>query len=62
VRSREKIGWQAEAPAPQKGKSLRTNVGQALSPVNPVISAFFSRILRERFLSPYQANIGNNHP
>jgi hypothetical protein len=28
---------------------LRINVGQALSPVNPVISAILSHVLRERF-------------
>src|ERR1035438_8671479 len=31
VRSRERIGWQAKAPAPQKRKPLRTKVGQTLS-------------------------------
>ena len=39
VRSCKKIGWQAEAPAPQKHKPLRANVGQTLSSVNPAISA-----------------------
>jgi VWFA-related protein len=34
-RSRERIGWQAKAPAPQKHKPLRTKVGQTLSSVNP---------------------------
>src|ERR1019366_6468309 len=32
-RRREKSGWQAEAPAPQR--PLRTKVGQTLSSVNP---------------------------
>ena len=35
ARSRERIGWQAKAPAPQKHKPLRTKVGQTLSSVNP---------------------------
>src|ERR1039458_825354 len=30
-------GWQAKAPAPQTRWPLRTNVGQTLSSVNPVI-------------------------
>src|ERR1039458_5574593 len=33
VRSCEKIGWQAKAPAPQERKPLRTKVGQTLSSV-----------------------------
>jgi hypothetical protein len=33
VRSCKKIGWQAEASAPQKHKPLRANVGQTLSSV-----------------------------
>jgi hypothetical protein len=41
LRSRERIGWQAKAPAPQKRKPLRTKVGQTLSSVNPAISAIF---------------------
>src|ERR1019366_6953658 len=35
VRSCERIGWQAKAPAPQKRKPLSTKVGQTLSSVNP---------------------------
>src|ERR1017187_3909091 len=31
------VSWQAKAPAPQTRKPLRTNVGQTLSSVNPVI-------------------------
>jgi hypothetical protein len=34
LRIREQIGWQAEAPAPQTRKPLRSNVGQTLSSVN----------------------------
>jgi hypothetical protein len=44
LRSREKIGWQAKAPAPQERKPLRTKVGQTLSSVNPAISAIFSQL------------------
>jgi len=45
VRSRKRIGWQAKAPAPQKRKPLRTNVGHTLSSVNPAISATFCSFL-----------------
>ena len=48
VRSCERIGWQAKAPAPQKRKPLCTKVGQTLSSVNPAISAILSQLLRER--------------
>src|ERR1019366_5970271 len=41
------MGWQAKAPAPQRCKPLRTNVGQALSPVNTAIPANISRLLSE---------------
>jgi|ERR1017187_4589275 hypothetical protein len=47
VRSRERIGWQAKAPAPQERKPWCTKVGQTLSSVNPAIPAIFSRILSE---------------
>src|ERR1035441_7783003 len=50
VGSREEIGWQAKAPAPQERKPLCTNVGQTLSSVNPAISAIVSQLLRERLL------------
>ena len=36
LKSCEKVGWQAKAPAPHGLKSLRTNVGQTLSSVNAV--------------------------
>ena len=49
VRSCERIGWQAKAPAPQKRKPLSTKMGQTLSSVNPAIEAIFSHVLRERF-------------
>ena len=39
VRSCGGNGWQAEAPAPHALQSFGSNVGQALSPVNPSISA-----------------------
>src|ERR1039458_6648294 len=45
LRSCEKIGWQAKAPAPQARKRLRIKVGQTLSSVNPALSAFLSRLL-----------------
>jgi hypothetical protein len=45
VRSREEIGWQAEAPAPRKRKPLRFNVGQTLSSATPLIISFFSQLL-----------------
>src|ERR1039457_524306 len=35
VRSREESGWEAEAPAPQERRLLRTKVGQTLSSVAP---------------------------
>src|ERR1700693_3055038 len=47
VRSGETIGWQANAPAPQRGK---TNVGQRHSSVNPAISAILSQFLSKRCL------------
>src|ERR1017187_9629327 len=46
VRSCERVGWQAKAPAPQGRKPLRSNVGQTLSSVNPSITTFFSHLLR----------------
>src|SRR4249920_2982495 len=45
LRSCEKIGWQAEAPAPPKRKRLRINVGQTLSSVNLEMLPIFSRLL-----------------
>jgi hypothetical protein len=42
LRSRKTIGWQAEAPAPPKRKPPRAKVGQALSPVNPAVSATYN--------------------
>src|ERR1039458_1833053 len=42
---RQRIGWQAKAPAPQGRKSLRANVEQTLSFVNPSIRESFSRVL-----------------
>jgi hypothetical protein len=48
VRSCERTGWQAKAPAPQARKRLRIKVGQTLSSVNPALSAFLSRLLSER--------------
>jgi hypothetical protein len=48
LRSRKTIGWQAEAPAPPKRKPPRAKVGQALSPVNPAVSAILIQLLRER--------------
>src|ERR1017187_317930 len=55
VRSCERIGWQAKAPAkapaPQKRKPLCTKVGQTLSSVNPAISAILSQLLSERPLA-----------
>ncbi|MGA3238864.1 MAG: hypothetical protein ABSG03_21510 [Bryobacteraceae bacterium] len=33
------LSWQAKAPAPQKCKTLRTNVGQTLSSVSPAVIA-----------------------
>src|ERR1035437_9545457 len=47
VRSREKNGWQAKAPAPQKPKPLRTNVGQTLSSVNTAIPEIVSQLRRK---------------
>jgi hypothetical protein len=41
VRSCEKIGWQAKAPALQKRKTLRTNVGQTFPSVNPTAGPNF---------------------
>jgi ribosome biogenesis GTPase len=51
VRSREKIGSQAKAPAPLNRKSLRVNVGQTLPSANPVPTPILSRLLRESVLS-----------
>ena len=39
LRTFEKMGWQAKAPAPQWCKPLPGNVGHALSPVNTAIPA-----------------------
>ncbi len=44
----EKIGWQAEAPAPPKRNPLCASVGQTLSSANPAIVAIFSQTQRER--------------
>ena len=44
LRSREKIGWQAKAPAPRGCKSFGGKVGQTLSSVGPTIRASFSRL------------------
>src|ERR1039458_9461728 len=49
VGSREEIGWQAKAPAPQERKPLCTNVGQTLSSVNPAISAIVSQLPGQEF-------------
>src|ERR1035441_45240 len=42
VRTRRKIGWQAEAPDPPRREPWITSVGQTLSSVNPAILAIFS--------------------
>jgi hypothetical protein len=45
ARDCEKIGWHAEAPAPQKRKPLWAKVGQTLSSVSPATPVIFSRLL-----------------
>jgi hypothetical protein len=47
VRSREKIGSQAKAPAPLIRKPLSVSVGQALSPANSDLIPISSQLLRE---------------
>jgi hypothetical protein len=47
MRTREKRGWQAKAPAPHVSKVLSSNLVQLLSPANSVIVAIFSRTLWE---------------
>ncbi len=46
VRSCEKIGSQAKAPAPLNRKSLCVNVGQTLPSANPARLPIFSQLLR----------------
>ena len=48
VRSCEKIGSQAKAPAPLNRKSLCVNVGQTLPSANPARLPIFSQLLRLR--------------
>ncbi len=48
VRSCEKIGSQAKAPAPLNRKSLCVNVGQTLPSANPAPVPFFSQLLSDR--------------
>ena len=50
VRSCEKIGSQAKAPAPLNRKSLCVNVGQTLPSANPARVPIFSQLLREPVL------------
>src|ERR1017187_4255624 len=45
LRRWEKIGWQAEAPAPRACKSFASKVGQTLSSASPAIRPIFSQLL-----------------
>jgi hypothetical protein len=53
LRAREKMGSQAEAPAPLIRKSLCITVGQALPPANSELTPIFLRALRLRESVPF---------
>jgi molybdate transport system substrate-binding protein len=58
VRPCKGIDWQAKAPAPQKSKPLRNNVGQTLPSANPAISAIPLQLLGGRFRNSTESDGG----